>query len=80
MSLGKPDDEPVGARVECAIEVALPFVDDFSQNAESGDTIELEVHPLFYFGFRPSPFTIVVYLPSRKFGEVNLYARVGARS
>lgn len=29
--------------VENAIEVALPLVDDFSQNSESGETIELEV-------------------------------------
>ena len=37
-------DEPIGTRVEHVIEVALPFVDDFSQNgAESGDTIELKV-------------------------------------
>ncbi|KAF9792352.1 YebC-like protein [Thelephora terrestris] len=36
-------DEPIGTRVEHVIEVALPFVDDFSQNgAESGDTMELK--------------------------------------
>lgn len=43
VSIGKPENEPIDTRVENAIEVALPFVDDFSQNSESGETVELEV-------------------------------------
>ncbi|KAF9653055.1 YebC-like protein [Thelephora ganbajun] len=42
VSVGKPENESLETRVESAIEVALLFVDDFSQNPESGETIELE--------------------------------------
>jgi len=42
VSIAKHENEPAVARVENAIEVALPFVDDFFQSSESGDTIELE--------------------------------------
>ena len=42
-SIGNPGDEPIETRVENAIEVALPLIDDFSQNSESGEAIELEV-------------------------------------
>jgi len=42
VSVGKPENEPVETRAENAIEVALPFIDDFSQNSEPGETIELE--------------------------------------
>jgi hypothetical protein len=42
-SVRKPEGEPIEARIENAIEVALPFVDDFSQNSKSGETVELEV-------------------------------------
>lgn len=43
VSVGNPENEPIETRVENAIEVALPFVDDFSQNSGSGETVELEV-------------------------------------
>lgn len=47
MSIGKSENELIVTGVENAIEVALPFLDDFSQDSESGDTIELEVRRLF---------------------------------
>lgn len=47
VSIAKHENEPAVTRVENAIEVALPFVDDFFQSSESGDTIELEVRPRF---------------------------------
>jgi len=43
VSIGTPEDGPIETRVENVIEVALPFVDDFSQNCESGETTELKV-------------------------------------
>jgi len=43
VSIGKPENESIETRVENAIETALPFIHDFSQNAESGETIELKV-------------------------------------
>jgi len=43
VSIGKPENGTIETRVENAIEVALPFVDDFSQNYESGETTELKV-------------------------------------
>ena len=43
VSVLKSESELVVTRAENVIEVALPFVDDFSQYSESGDTIELEV-------------------------------------
>lgn len=43
VSIGKPENEPIETRAESAIEVALPFVDDFSQDSESGEAMELEV-------------------------------------
>ena len=43
VSIGKPGNGHTETDVENAIEVALPFVDDFSQNPESGETMELEV-------------------------------------
>jgi len=49
VSVGKLENEPIGTRAEVAIEVALPFVDDFSQNSESRETIELEVRRLSGF-------------------------------
>lgn len=47
VSIWKPENDSLVTRVENAIEVALPFVDDFSHNPESKDTIELEVYRLF---------------------------------
>lgn len=47
MSIGKPENELIATRVENTIEIALPFVDDFFQNSESGDVMELEVRRLF---------------------------------
>jgi hypothetical protein len=49
VSIATPKNEPMVTCVENAIEVALPFLDDFSQNSESGDTTELEVRRLFSF-------------------------------
>ena len=46
MSAGTPEDKSTETRVENAIEVALPFVDDFSYNSDSGRGTELEVCPL----------------------------------
>lgn len=43
VSIGKPENEPIETRIENTIEVALQLVDDFSQNSESGETVELEV-------------------------------------
>ena len=43
VSIGKPEDESIETRVENAVETSLPFIRDFSQNSESGETIELEV-------------------------------------
>jgi len=56
VSIGKSENEPIEARVENAIEVALPFIDDFSQNSEPGETIELEV----YWFFLPSASVLTV--------------------
>ena len=48
VSIGKPEDGLMETRVENTIEVALPFVDDFSQNCESGEATELKVSQLFH--------------------------------
>jgi len=42
VSVGNSEGGPVVTRVENAIEIALPFVDDFSQKSESGDTTKLK--------------------------------------
>lgn len=54
VSIEMPEDGPIETRVESAIEVALPFVDDFSQNCKSGGTTDLKVPWPFCFQSRLS--------------------------
>jgi len=42
VSIEKPENGSIEPRVENAIEAALPFVDDFSQNCEPGEMTELK--------------------------------------
>ena len=72
VSVGKPEGDPMETRIENVIEVALPFVDDFSQNSKSGDTVELEVRWLFSPQSRLSTPSVIVYLSTRKSGEIDL--------
>lgn len=81
MSIEKPEGEPIETCIESAVEIALPFLDDFSQGSGSGDTVELEVrlHLLLLSPFSPSP---VVYLPARKTRKTHIgtYVATGVRS
>ena len=79
MSIDRSENKPIETRLENAIEVALPFVDDFSQNSESGETIELEVWRLSCVQSRPSP-SIIVHLPTRKPGKTDLCPNIAART
>lgn len=72
VSIVMPEGGSIETRVESAIEVALPFVNDFAQNCQSGGTIELKVSWLFCFQSRLSPHSIQVYLQTRKSGETDV--------
>lgn len=81
VSIGKAENESVAALVENAIEITLPFIDDFSQNSESGDMVELEVRRLFSLQVSVLKIPLVpVYLPTRKFGKSDLCTHVTART
>ena len=80
VSVGKPENGPIGTRVENAIEVALPFVDDFSQNHEPGETTELEVSWIFCLHPRPSQNGTTVYLQTGKSGKVDLCPNVATQT
>lgn len=72
VSIGKPENELTETCVDNAIEVALPFIDDFSQSPEQGDRTELEVRRPFPFKCWFSISSDVVNLPARKSGKIDL--------
>lgn len=80
VSIGKLENEPLETRTENVIEVALPFVDDFSQDSELGETIELEVYRLFLPLVSVLTASIIVHLQTRKSGKTDVCPNVAART
>ena len=81
VSVEKPENEPIEICVENVLEVALPFVDDFSQNPGLGDTIELEVYLLFLHQVLAHyPLPCIVHLQTRKFREADLRAHLATKT